>query len=167
MKIRVETVADRAAVRAVNEAAFETSDEANIVDCLRRDASPVISLVAEEAEVVVGHIFFSPVTISDRPDLDIMGLAPMAVMPDQQCKGVGSALVRAGLVECRQLGAGAVVVLGHAAYYPRFGFLPAARFGLTCDYDVPEDVFMVVELTPDYLHDAYGTVRFHPAFSGE
>lgn len=94
-----------------------------------------------------------------------MGLAPMAVAPEHQRKGIGSALVRAGLDECKQLGFGAVVVLGHADYYPRFGFLSSARFGIGCEYEVPEEVFMVVELQAGFLDGASGKVKYHAAFS--
>ena len=164
MNIRAETTADEAAVRAVNESAFDTPEEANLVAALRRSAGPIVSLVAEERGAIVGHIMFSPVELAGRPQLAIMGLAPMAVSPGHQRKGIGSALVRAGFESCRKLGFGAVVVLGHADYYPRFGFVPAARFGVGCEYEVPEDVFMAIELIPDYLKRARGTVRFHPAF---
>ncbi|MDH3444329.1 MAG: N-acetyltransferase, partial [Deltaproteobacteria bacterium] len=95
----------------------------------------------------------------------IMGLAPMAVSPDHQRKGVGSALVRAGLEECKKLGFGAVVVLGHPRFYPRFGFTPAVRFGVGCEYDVPEETFMLMELRPGYLGGASGKIRYHSAFS--
>ncbi|MGH9162743.1 MAG: GNAT family N-acetyltransferase [Vicinamibacteraceae bacterium] len=165
MNIRAEREEDRAAVHVVNRAAFETATEANLVDVLRAQAQPVVSLVAELDGSIVGHILFSPVTLSGRPELRIMGLAPMAVVPEQQRKGIGSALVRAGLEECKRIRAGAVVVLGHAEYYPRFGFLPAARFGIRCEYDVPEDVFMALEIEPDFLQGVSGTISYHAAFS--
>lgn len=88
----------------------------------------------------------------------------MAVEPAHQLKGVGSALVRAGLERCKELGDGAVVVLGHPEYYPRFGFTPAARFGIRCEYDAPQEVFMATELTSGYLKNAQGTIRYHAAF---
>ncbi len=151
-------------MRAVNASAFESPAEANLVDRLRKEARAVVSLVAEDDETVVGHILFSPVALSGHPDLKIMGLAPMAVAPAHQNKGIGSALVRAGLGRCRELGFGAVVVLGHPGYYPRFGFSPSARLGVGCEYDVPEDTFMVVELEAGYLRSRSGTIRYHAAF---
>ena len=163
--IRAELPKDGAAIRAVNVSAFETALEANLVDALREQADPVLSLVADDEGVVVGHIMFSPVALSGHPPLQIMGLAPMAVSPGRQRAGIGSALVRAGLEQCARLGFGAVVVLGHPAYYPRFGFVPSTRFGIGCEYDVPEDVFMVMELQPRYLLGAYGTIKYHAAFS--
>ncbi len=165
MLIRDEQEKDRAAVHAVNVSAFETPLEADLVDALREQAEPVVSLVAEDNGAIVGHIMFSPVSLSGHPALRIMGLAPMAVAPEHQRKGIGSALVRAGLEQCKQFGFGAVVVLGHPAYYPRFGFLPSTRFGIGCEYEVPEEVFMIVELQASFLRGASGKVRYHAAFS--
>lgn len=164
VRIRAETAKDGRAVRVVNESAFETPIEAHLVDSLREEAHPVVSLVAEGEDGVVGHILFSPVVLPGHPELRILGLAPMAVLPKHQRRGVGSALVRSGLEECRKLGAGAVVVLGHPEYYPRFGFVPASRFGLSCKYDAPEEAFMALELVPGHLAGASGEVRYHPAF---
>ena len=93
-----------------------------------------------------------------------MGLAPMAVLPDFQRSGVGAKLIETGLQRCYGLGYKAVVVLGHPSYYPRFGFLPAAQFGIDCEYDVPEGVFMAIELCPGALADKSGTVKYHAAF---
>ncbi len=167
MLIRAEIENDRDAVFAVNVSAFETPSEATLVDVLREQAQPVVSLVAEDNGNVVGHIMFSPVSLSGYPDLNVMGLAPMAVAPERQRKGIGSALVRAGLEQCRQLGFVAVVVLGHPEYYPRFGFSPSSRFGIDSDYEVPEEVFMAMELEPEALSGKTGRVKYHPAFSNE
>ena len=165
MGIRAERETDLDAVRTVNTSAFETPSEANLVDALRKQAAPIISLVAEEGDTIVGHIMFSPVSLSNHPELKIIGLAPMAVMPENQRKGIGSALVRAGLEQCKQLGFVAVVVLGHTEYYPHFGFSPSSRFGINCEYDVPEESFMAMELQPDALHGRNGKVKYHAAFS--
>lgn len=154
-----------AAVYALNVAAFETQAEANLVDALRQQARPVISLVSVEHQAIVGHILFSPVKLSGHSELMIMGLAPMAVAPKHQRKGIGSALVRAGLEQCKKLGGGAVVVLGHPEFYPRFGFSPSASFGIRCEYDVPEEVFMILELQPDFLDGISGKLEYHSAFS--
>jgi putative acetyltransferase len=166
MRIRQERRDDYPLVRAVNRAAFETSAEADLVDVLRVRAHPVVSLVAEENATIVGHIFFSPVTLGVEPALTLAGLAPMAVAPACQRRGIGSALVKTGLDACRQVGFRAVVVLGHAGFYPRFGFAPASRFDLKSTYDVPDDVFMAVELVDGALRGKSGIVRYHPAFEG-
>ena len=164
MLVRPETVDDRDAVHALNVAAFDTPLEADLVDVLREDAKPIVSLVAEEDGSIRGHIMFSSVSLEGHLDLKLMGLAPMAVAPSHQRKGIGSQLVDAGLARCQQLGCPAVVVVGHPTYYPRFGFIPAVDFGIRCQYDVPSDVFMAVELQPGALEAASGAVRFHPAF---
>lgn len=164
MRIRAEEEPDRSAVRAVNESAFDTRAEADLVENLHAQAVPVISLVAEEAGSVVGHILFSPVDLPDHPDLKVMGLGPVAVVPERQRQGIGSALVRAGLDRCRRSGVGAVVLVGHPEYYPRFGFAPGAGFGIRCEYDVPDEAFMALELQPGYLKDASGIVKHHEAF---
>jgi putative acetyltransferase len=165
MIIRDERPGDAERIRTVNLAAFETSTEADLVDALRRQATPLVSLVAEEDANVIGHILFSPVTLASEPALALMGLAPMAVAPPRQRQGIGSRLVREGLERCRQLNVAAVVVLGHAEYYPRFGFLPAARLALRSEYDVPEEVFMVHELRDGALSGVSGTIRYHPVFT--
>jgi putative acetyltransferase len=163
--IRDEEPNDYQAVHTVNSSAFETPAEANLVDALRNEAHPIISLVADDDGLIVGHIMFSPVSLSGHPELNIMGLGPMAITPDRQRKGIGSALVRLGLGRCKQLGFGAAIVLGHPWYYPRFGFSPSAGYAISCEYDVPSDVFMVMELQPGYLRGASGIIKYHPAFN--
>ncbi len=149
----------------VNLTAFEAPTEADLVDVLREQAEPIVSLVADDDDAIVGHILFSPVTLTAHAGLTIMGIAPMAVAPARQRQGIGTALVREGLDRCRRLGVGAVIVLGHAEYYPRFGFTPASHFGLISEYDVPDDVFMALELSQGVLRGKSGTIRYHPAFA--
>ena len=163
--IRFEQEGDAGRIREVNRAAFPTHAEANLVDELRRQLASVVSLVADDHDSIAGHILFSTVTLDGLADERILGLAPMAVRPDRQRQGIGSRLVRAGLAACQQAGARAIVVVGHAAFYPRFGFVPASRFRLHCEYDVPDDVFMAVELDPGTLGARGGLVRYHPAFA--
>lgn len=164
--IRTEKIEDHEAVRRINELAFGQPNEADLVDALRENADPCISLVAVVDEQVVGHIFFSPVSIEmESGDFTAMGLAPMAVLPEHQNQGIGSQLVRDGLKECRRLGENIVVVLGHPNYYPRFGFVPASLKGLRSEYDVPDEVFMVTELTEGALAGRRGLVKYHPEFA--
>lgn len=163
--IRPEQPEEIAGIRHVNLAAFGAAAEADLVDALRQHARPFLSLVAVEEDEVVGHIAFSPVTLAPHPDLRIAGLAPMAVVPSRQRQGIGSSLVHAGLQEARRLGFEAVVVLGHAGYYPRFGFRTASSFGLVSEYDVPDEVFMALELRSGALRGYGGTIRYHSAFA--
>jgi putative acetyltransferase len=163
MSIRRERERDIPAVRAVNVAAFGSPTEADIVDMLRPMAG-VISLVAEEDGELTGHIMFSPVRVAGAPTLRAMALAPMAVAPRCQRNGIGSALVREGLEECRRAGADAVFVVGHPSYYPRFGFTPAGALGFTCEFDVLDEAFMAVPLVAGALGGCAGTVYFNEAF---
>lgn len=163
--IRAENAEDIPAVRRVNELAFGQPNEAVLVDKLRAVADPQVSLVAIEDGQVVGHIFFSPVSIeSEDSSCAALGLAPMAVLPEYQKQGVGSQLVREGLKECQRLGCHVVVVLGHPEYYPRFGFIPASQKGLRSEYPVPDEVFMVVELEPGALGGQRGLVKYLSEF---
>lgn len=165
LTIRPEAREDGPAVREVNERAFQRAAEADLTDALRRTVRPHLSLVAEEGGRIVGHIFFSPVEIDPGGDaVAVMALAPMAVIPERQRQGIGSALVRKGLEACRQMGSRAVVVLGHPEYYPRFGFQPAEAFGLQSTYDVPAEAFMAIELLPGALDKVHGAVRYPEPF---
>ncbi|MEX1231038.1 MAG: N-acetyltransferase [Planctomycetaceae bacterium] len=162
--IRDEEPRDIADVRRINEGAFETPAEARLVDALQEQVASLISLVAIVDDAVVGHILFSPVTLEGHPQLKLAGLAPMAVLPSHQRQGIGTALVTAGLERCREAGYDAVVVLGHPGFYLRFGFVPASRFEIRSEYDVPDEVFMIAELRPHALDGVSGVIRFHTAF---
>jgi len=164
-RVRPETPADEGAVRAVLDAAFGQAEERDIVDGLRADGAVTLALVAEAAGEVVGSILFSPVTVADAAS-GLAGLGPMAVAPERQRQGIGGGLIEAGLAALRDRGFDGVVVLGHAEYYPRFGFRPASRNGLRCVYPVPNEVFMARALRPDGLDGYHGLVRYHPAFGG-
>jgi putative acetyltransferase len=164
VSVRFEVAGDEAAVRAVNEEAFGGVVEAGIVDALRGSADS-ISLVAIANREVVGHILFTPVTIERAPALRVAGLAPMAVLPLFQRRGVGGALIRAGLEECRRSRYAAVVVVGHPEYYPKFGFTPADTWGVEYADPIPREVFMALELERGALSGCAGVVRFRPEFA--
>jgi putative acetyltransferase len=164
--VREERLEDIVAVRQVNEQAFGRAAEADLVDALRAHGKAVLSLVAVEADRVIGHVLFSPVTIeSDEGAFPAVGLAPMAVLPERQRCGIGSLLVKRGLDECRQAGHECVVVLGHPEYYPRFGFAPASRYGIRSEYDVPDEVFMALELREGALRGRAGVAKYQPEFN--
>ncbi|MEP0917270.1 N-acetyltransferase [Leptolyngbya sp. DQ-M1] len=163
MQVRAERLEDIEAVRRINIAAFGRSGEADLVDRLR-PITPTLSLVAVASDQIVGHIFFSPVAI-DNTALFIFGLAPVAVLPNYQRQGIGTLLIQQGLTECDRLGCKAVVVLGHPEYYSRFGFIPAKRKGLRCEYTVPDEAFMVLELESGVLDSCEGIVRYRSEFN--
>ena len=163
--VRTEESDDADLVRSVNMRAFGRPDEAALVDALRGTPG-VVSLVAVAHDRLVGHILFTRVEVDGvRDSIAVAGLAPMAVLPEHQRRGIGSALVRAGLDSCREHGYRAVVVLGHPEFYPRFGFTPAAARGLTCEWPVPPEAFMTIELEPGALAGARGVVRYRPEFA--
>jgi putative acetyltransferase len=165
--IRRERPEDIAAIHKVHELAFGRRAEADLVDALRTSGKATLSLVALEDGHIVGHILFSPVTIdaADRM-FPAVGLAPMAVLPERQRHGIGSQLVKAGLLECRNVGYECVVVLGHPTYYPRFGFVPASRYGLKSEYEVPDEAFMVWAWHTEVLRGRGGVARYQPEFYG-
>ena len=164
MIIRVERPEDAAAISRINTAAFESEDEANLVIALRAQNAIITSLVAEQAGRPVGHILFSPLTLLPKSKLKLAALAPMAVLPKYQRQGIGSSLILAGIKACRERGYDGIVVLGHPHYYPRFGFVPASRFKLRTEYDVPDEAFMAMELKKGGLTAVDALVQFHPAF---
>jgi putative acetyltransferase len=149
----------------VNRRAFETELEARLVDEVRSLAEPLISLVAVLEDRVVGHILFSPVTVEDNTEGALtMALGPMAVLPELQRQGIGGKLVEAGLAGCRSLGTDAVFVLGHAEYYPRFGFRSALGAGCRYRDERFDPYFMVLELVPGTLASLAGKVVYVEPF---
>lgn len=165
--IRTEEPGDYAGIERVNRLAFGQDNEARLVAAIRAAAAfdPSLSLVAVCAGEVVGHILFSPIHVeTEAGEIPALALAPMAVVPDRQRQEIGSQLVRGGLDAAGGAGHGIVIVVGHAAYYPRFGFTAASRFGLRAPFDVPDEAFMAIELTPGALTRVTGTVRYPAAF---
>lgn len=165
MEIRREVEADYPAIQALNAESFESEGEAKLVDELRRNGHLLLSLVALENGHLVGHIAFSPMRHDDAAiNLRAAGLAPMAVSPFARGRGIGKALVEQGLAEMSKGGMEAVFVLGHETYYPRFGFKPAAQYGIRSVYPDAEENFFALELTPDALDKAGGLVHYSPEF---
>ena len=163
--IRKETREDTGCIRHVLEQAFGRSSEADLVDALRQSEALLVSLLAVEEDQVVGHIAFSPVSIEPSHwTFGALGLAPLAVLPARQRRGVGAELVRCGLDECRRAGHRAVFVLGSPRFYQRFGFATTLPRGLRCSFEVAAELFMVTELVPAALAECTGTVRYRPEF---
>ena len=163
--IRAETSKDIAAIRHVLEMAFGQASEARLVEALRQIDALITSLVAVEKDQIVGHIGFSNVVLdSAHPTPNIVALAPLAVLPTHQRRGIGSELVRRGLTQCRQLGHYAVLVLGEPAFYECFGFVKASLHGILCPFDVPYEAFMVTELFSGALAGHCGSVKYRPEF---
>jgi putative acetyltransferase len=144
--VRREQPGDVAAVQQVNDAAFGQPDESRVVDAVRAGGGFLISPGARQPRA--------------------LGVGPVAVLPALQRQGIGSTLVEAGLEECRRLACQAVVVVGHPDFYPRFGFDSGRACGLRSEFDGPDDVFMVLELTAGALLAVGGLVRYLPEFGG-
>ena len=167
MNIRFSAPCDVLAIQALHRRAFGGDAEAKLVALLGERGKDVISLVAERAGKVAGHILFSPATIQwpDQPGREPirgLGLAPVAVLPELQRQGIGSALVTSGLDSCRERGACFVVLIGHPDYYPRFGFVPAGPLGLACAFgDGP--AFQIL-LLGDCAELRGGVVRYADEF---
>jgi putative acetyltransferase len=165
--IRWETAVDAEKVYAVEAAAFGRPAEAELVQKLQQAGVDTISLVALLDDELVGHVLFSPVTVkSEAGVFTAVALGPVAVSPGYQNKGIGAELSRQGIEACREAGYELAFVLGHPTYYPRFGFMPSAPYGLHCQFDAPVEAFMVMELVPGALQGKQGTVYFHPLFAG-
>jgi putative acetyltransferase len=164
--VREETPEDLEAIREVNRQAFGQEDEARLVDALRDSGYVRLSLVAEEGGRIVGHVLFSDLPIvTPAVALHALALAPVAVVPNRQRQGIGSRLVREGLRACAAEGHSVVVVLGHADYYPRFGF--SSRLAERLKSPLAGPVFMALELVPGALADVVGQVRYPPPFGLE
>lgn len=163
-EIRNERPEDAAAIRHVLERAFRGSNEANLVELLRKANKALISLVAIRDGQLVGHILFSPVTTAPaRAGFNGVGLAPVGILPEFQKKGIGSRLIHEGLEECKRAGYDIVVVLGDPHFYSRFGFSRASDYRLGNEYDT-EVHFMAIELTEGALAEVSGVVKYQPEF---
>jgi putative acetyltransferase len=162
VEIIEERAGDIAAIRDLNQRAFEQNQEANIVDALRSNGGALLSLVATVNGQVVGHIMYTPTSIGG---LRGAALGPMAVLPELQRQGIGSQLVEAGNRRIEQGGCPFIIVVGHPEFYPRFGFTPARARGITCEWDLPDDVFMILVLDEAEMQGVSGLAKYRDEFS--
>jgi putative acetyltransferase len=167
MDIRNEQPGDESQIREVNEIAFGRKEEASVVDLLRVNCPEGISLVAVESGRIVGHILFTPSVIEGEGEtLSGMGLGPMAVRPERQGRGIGKALIFAGLDAVRKRDEPFVIVVGHPWLYPKCGFERASKYGITCEYaEVPDEAFLIVVLDEERMRGVRGTARERPEFA--
>jgi len=166
IEIREELPEDGPAVRTVNEEAFGQPEEASVVEKIRANCPDVLSLVALDEGEIVGHILFSPATIeTDQGLVEGMGLAPMAVQPDHQRQGIGSALVRRGIDLLAGRACPFVIVLGHQEFYPRFGFERACTYDLQSQWEgVPDEAFLILFFDKRLKTQAGGIARYRDEF---
>ena len=165
--IRTERPEDYTEVRRINELAFGRPAEADLVDKLRQACAEAVSLVAEDHDLVVGHILFTPVVVETANQRAVgMGLAPMSVLPGRQRQGIGSQIVTRGLDILRERQCPFVVVVGHPEYYPRFGFEPSSRHGLASQWEgIPDAAFMTIILDARAMAGVSGVARYRDEFN--
>ena len=165
IETRVEQPGNADSIYQVNAKAFGQIEEAELVDALRKHCRERLSLVALNNEKIVGHILFNPVSVhGDHGIVWGMGLAPMAVLPEWQRRGIGSRLIYDAVRRLRKANCPFLVVLGHPEYYPRFGFKPASCYGIECEWAVPDEAFMIKVLDPKRMKNVRGVTRYHPEF---
>lgn len=162
IEIRRERSGDIPVIRDLNKRAFEQDQEANIVDALRSNGAASLSLVATLHDRVVGHIMYSPVEVGQ---LTGAGLGPLSVLPEHQRQGVGSRLIETGNWQLKDAGCPFIVVVGHAHYYPRFGFRPARPLGITCEWEVPDNAFLLMVMDPEQMRGVAGMAKYRHEFS--
>jgi len=166
--IRHETAGDYESITQINNAAFGQKNEGLLVENLRKTTlfNPQLSLVAEYNSQLIGYILFYPVKIkNDYFEFESLALAPMSVLPEFQNKGIGGILINQGLNAAKELGHKSVIVLGHAEYYPKFGFEPASKWGIKPPFPVENIYFMAQELVPKALDNTGGVVVYPDEFN--
>jgi len=166
--IRRENESDYQDVYDLNKSAFGQNSEPKLVELLRKSKAfvPELSLVATINDKIVSHILFSKIKIinENENEFESLALAPMAVDPKFQRKGIGGELIRNGLNRAKVLEYKSVIVLGHENYYSKFGFVPAEKWNIKAPFDVPSNVFMGIELNENCLDGVSGTVQYAKEF---
>ncbi|HEV8367554.1 MAG TPA: N-acetyltransferase [Pyrinomonadaceae bacterium] len=163
VQIQEELPDDIPAIRELNQRAFGQDQEANIVDALRSNGGCLLSLVAIVNDRLVGHIMYSPLSVGS--EITGAALGPMAVLPEYQRQGIGSQLVEAGNQKLNDAGCPFIIVVGHPEYYPKFGFTPANAHGITCEWEVPDNAFMLLVLDQMKMQGVSGSAKYRPEFS--
>ena len=160
LEVRKERPDDRAGIHDVVRRSCG-SMEANLVDKLRSNGAVLLSLLALLDGTPVGHVLYSPATIGN---VSGAALGPMGVVPEHQRHAIGSRLIETGNRMLAEGGCPFIVVLGHAAYYPRFGFVPASTYGVSCVWPVPNDVFMIRVLDASAMQGVSGRATYRDEF---
>jgi len=159
--IRREQPQDIPEIHQVNIRAFGQKKEALVVDKLRKNCNSILSLVAFTDDKVVGHVLFSPAVIEGKHGRLVgMGLAPLAVLPEYQRKGIGTQLMQTGISRIKEGGCPYIIVIGHPEYYARFGFEQAGRFGISSEWAVPDEAFMILMLDKKAMNGITGVARY-------
>jgi len=171
MIIRQETPKDYQITETVIREAFKNidysdNDEHLLVQRLRKskDFIPELSLIATIDDKIVGHILFSKIMIQGKQEYVSLALAPLAVLPVYQKKGIGKKLIPEGFKIAKKLGFESVIVLGHKEYYTKFGFEKASKWNFQCPFELPDEVFMAIELKKDSLLEKAGIVKYAEEF---
>ena len=166
LTIRTEGEKDYERVYEINKLAFQQEDESKLIENIRKGENfiPELSLVAEIDNQIVGHILFSKIQIIGSSVFESLALAPMAVIPDLQKQGIGTALINKGMKKAKEMGFDSIIVLGHSEYYPKFGFLKASKWNITCPFEVPDEAFMAIELTEKAFDGKSGIVKYPDEF---
>ena len=166
MTIRKEKPSDIPIIYKVNQFAFQQKDESELIHKIRAGSNfvPDLSLVYEEEGQILGYILFSKIKIKGKTETVSLSLAPMAVLPNRQKQGIGSQLLKKGIRIAKTLGFESIIVLGHEAFYPKFGFKRASKWNLKFPVDVPDEAFMAMELKEGSLNDKAGMVVYPKEF---
>jgi len=164
--IRKEEEKDYKNIYEVNRLAFEQENESKLVEKIRVGSNfiPDLSLVADIDNRIVGHILFSKIKIIGNSIYETLALAPVDVLPEFQKQGIGSNLINKGMGKARELGFDSIIVLGHEDYYPKFGFKRASKWNIKCCFEVPDEVFMAIELIDGALKGKEGTIEYPDEF---
>jgi putative acetyltransferase len=159
--IRSEQPQDVLQIREVNRRAFGREQEASVVEKLRENCNEILSLVALVADEIVGHILFSPAVIEgEKRSVAGSGLAPLAVLPEYQRQGIGSDLVKTGTAQIREGGCPYIIIVGDPEYYSRFGFERASKFGISSEWEVPDEPFMILILDEKAMKGVSGVAKY-------